>query len=144
MTLTCVADPVLLRPADDPLLLRPSVCYGASLSQRQARHRKVVRRGPFLVRVGKHADMVEFHVADELAQLLELRLGFAGESDDERRSERDAGKPLANPADQRFVGALVPGRFIRRNTSSAACCRRKVDVFADLLALGHRVRECHR
>ena len=42
-----------------------------------------------LRRVGEGADVVELGRADELAELLELRLALPGKPDDERRADRD-------------------------------------------------------
>ena len=61
-------------------------------------------------------------VADELAQLLDVRVGLAREADDEGRAERDAGNAVADAVEQRVVVWRVPGRFIRFSTGFDACC----------------------
>ena len=53
-----------------------------------------------LLRIGKHAEPLEFRFADEIEQRLKARLGLAGKADDERRPQRDAGNAGADFFDQ--------------------------------------------
>ncbi len=56
-------------------------------------------RAVFL-RIGEHAEPLEFHFANEIEQCLKAHLGFAGKTDDEGRPQRDAGNSDANFANQ--------------------------------------------
>ena len=87
----------LADPARDCRARTSRFCRPITRSRRAALVRagtsssSAIRRGAFLVRVGEHADVVERVVADELAQLVDVRVGLAREADDERGAERDAG-----------------------------------------------------
>ena len=57
------------------------------------------RRRARLVRVREDADALEARRLDELAQLLELGLGFAREAGDERRPQHQARDRRAQPGE---------------------------------------------
>ena len=67
--------------------------------------------GVLLGRVGKAAQTVELHFLDEVAQILELLLGLAGEACDQSGAQGDAGDLAAQLADHLqqlgAVGAAV-------------------------------------
>src|SRR5262249_38288154 len=56
-----------------------------------ARHRK--GRGAFFVRVLKAAEVLEALLPHEVLEQLEIRLGFSGQTDDERGAQGDPGNP---------------------------------------------------
>ena len=60
------------------------------------------RRRLGLVRERERPDRVKAELADKLGQLLKVRLRLAGESDDERRADRDVGDALAQFGEQCF------------------------------------------
>ena len=82
--------------------------------------------------------MVEAVVVDEAAQLVDVRIRLAGESDDERRAERDAGHAGANAGEQLVVFLTRPGPLHPLEHGIRRVLERQIDVFADLVALGHR------
>ena len=92
---------------------------------RPRRHIVVERegRGAFFVRVGEHADVVEPVIGDEVAQLVDVRVGFAGEADDERRPQRDA-RDRARGFGRGAGRSLARARAASSasSTASAACC----------------------
>ena len=56
------------------------------------------------MRIGEDADVIEGVIGDERAQLVDVGLGLAGETDDEGGAEGDAGDALADAVEQRVVG----------------------------------------
>src|SRR5687767_10386423 len=65
--------------------------------------------GPFLVRIGEHADVIEAGVLDEGLELREVGVGLAREPDDEGGTECDARYASADPGEQLVVGLPVAG-----------------------------------
>src|SRR4029450_6909371 len=51
-----------------------------------------------LARVAEHADPIELGLLEKVAQLVDVRLGLSGESDDECSPQRDAGHEWADAA----------------------------------------------
>ncbi len=81
-----------------------------------------------LVRVREHADVVELDRPDEIHELVDVRLGLAGEPDDERRAQRDAGhaRDAGGPAGARSCAGCQAAACVsaRPPTRAAAAGRR--------------------
>ena len=56
-----------------------------------------VRRQVFVIRIDKGAQVIESDPFDKFQQEFEIRLGFAGKTDDHRRSQGGLGHLLADP-----------------------------------------------
>src|SRR5205085_10088567 len=61
---------------------------------------QIVRGRSLLAREPEDPDALEAHLLDELAELVELRVGLAGEPDDEARAEDEVGHALAKLVDE--------------------------------------------
>ncbi len=59
------------------------------------------------MRIGEHADVVERVIGDERGQLVDVRVGLAGEADDEGGAEGDAGDAVADAGEQRVVAGVA-------------------------------------
>ena len=68
------------------------------LGRNLARHLAGARA--LLLRIAEDAEALEPRLADEFAQLVDVRLGLAGEPDDEGRPQGDSGDAGADPADE--------------------------------------------
>ena len=96
---------------------RASFTFGANL----VLHLRAARA--FLLRIAENAEPLEFRFADELAEFVDVRLGFAGKADDERRAHRDAGNAGADALDQiADVVADDVSRCISPSMWSLMCC----------------------
>jgi len=68
---------------------------------------QLVGAGSFLFRVGKHSGAFEAELLDEFQQFLEILLGFAGESYDERSTNAEAGNSCTHATKQ--VADVIAG-----------------------------------
>ena len=90
----------------------------------------------FFLRVAEDAEALELRLADEVAQFVDVGLGFAGEADDEGRAQRDAGDAGADALDE--VADVGAARLALHRVEHvvADVLQRHVDVAGDLRALG--------
>ena len=106
---------------------------------------QLVGRRARLERIREDADALELRFADEVAQLLELGLGLAGEADDERRSQRQVRD--ARCAACRAVprsSARLTRRCIRLQHPVVDVLQRHVEVRHDLLRPSRAFRSARR
>ena len=137
-TANALADTAVLAAPDQTLLQTHHAAAARGLGPGRDIIVELEGRRPFLVRVGEHADVVERVVAEKRAQLVDIGLGFAGEADDERGAERDAGDPLANAREEPVVGLARAGALHALEHGVRRMLQRQIDVVADLVALRHR------
>ena len=102
------------------------------------------RRRARLERVGKDADALETRRFDEVEQFLELRLGLAGEADDERRPQRQVGDRRAQLAEQVLGRGAVDAPLHALQHAVVDVLQRHVEVRDDLLRARQRLDQLRR
>ena len=80
------------------------------------------------VGIGEHAQAVELRGFDELAELFEIRLGFAGEADDHAGADGDAGNGAADALDQLEENIAARAALHALQHRGAGMLQRHVDV----------------
>ena len=75
-----VADPGPVPPADEPFLQAHQPVAPRGLDRRRHVVHEGMRRGPFFVRIGEHADVIERVVVHERAELVDILVGLAREA----------------------------------------------------------------
>src|SRR5580692_1316522 len=105
---------------------------------------KLVRGRTFLMRIGKDPDAVETMLAQEILQLLYVRIRFPGEAGDQGCPQTDAGDFFPDGADQ--VGHVLPGELAAHSGQHpvAGVLKRHVEVVADIGPVAHNVEDLQR
>jgi len=102
-----------------------------------ARHRK--GRGAFFVRVLKAAEVLEALLPHEVLEQVEIRLGFSGQTDDERRAQGEAGNPPPQLGQQLDKEPRVPTSPHRQEQLVRRVLHWHVDILCDLRLVGDGV-----
>src|SRR5580704_7354599 len=92
-------------------------------------------RGVF-VGIGENAHPIEFGGANEIAKLLEIGFGFAGEADDKRCANRDAGDDPANFFEHFEKCAGVRAALHAGEDAAAGVLERHVEIFGEARVRG--------
>ena len=101
-----------------------------------------IKRGRvFLGGVGEDADAVKAHLADEVQQVLELRVRLAGEADQERRPQGQIGQGVAHLAEQPLVLLDRPAALHRFEHQVVAVLQGHVNVGNDLRQFAQGVNQ---
>src|SRR5712692_5364282 len=90
----------------------------------------------FLVGVTERTHPVKFHLADKLAQLVELFLGFPGKARDERRAQRNAGNGAAHLLNRSQKNIRASAALHALQHSWRRVLQRHIDVRANLAMRG--------
>ena len=91
--------------------------------------------GAFLARVGEDSCAVKFRFVDEVAKLLEVGLGLAGETDDEGGSDDDVGYLTTKLFDDAFDHGAVASSVHGLQHSVGDVLKGHVDIFDDTVVV---------
>ena len=100
--------------------------------------------GAFFFRILEGAEALEAALTDEVEQVFEFGLAFAGMAHDERGAEDDAGNQGAHPGHQVARLPAVDAAPHHREDAVGAVLQRDVDVGADLRVVGHQAEHILR
>ena len=96
------------------------------------------------VRIREYAHPIEFRGFDEIAQFIEIRFGFAGESHDERRAQSHAGNGRADAAEQLQERVAIRSALHPRQDVAAGVLQRHIHVLREARVRGNGVEQALR
>src|SRR5207249_5855472 len=92
----------------------------------------------FFIRIEKNADIIEMHVPDEGADLVEIGVGFAWKADDKRGPEAGSRHEFSNAVNLTLVHGAVPAALHALEHEPARMLVRDIEVFAEALLFSNQ------